>query len=272
MITLAVEMNNVGVALMTVGRFQDALELFRGSMQIMETNLFTPSSNTSPGAASSAKGYRQQQQPSLEWDRGDDCARRAETVHTLSNNCRRLVLQYRQSLTSSSMKVMTRKNDDDQDVSRIYHALMISVHDESTLKEPRFTELWCAVIIFNCAVALQQQQMAEGLRKSEMLYRMAYDLAVASNARIRGDVHVEGADTELLSVRLSLGLLNNFSKLYYDLQHYAIARSVSNSLSNLICTLPQESATTAALMEEIRWLLLNCLLHGLSDPPTSPAA
>ena len=246
-------------------------------MQILETKLVAPSSTPTPAVSSAgAKRYntrQQQQTPQGLWDRRNDCARRAETaVDTLSNNCRRLVLQHRQSLTSGSMPIMTRHHDEEQDVSRMYQALIISIHDESTLKEPRFTELWCAVIIFNCAVALQQQRMAEGLRKSELLYRMAFDLAVSSNARIRKDVHVDGADTELLSVRLSLGLLNNLSKLNYDMQQYAMARSLSHSLATYIRTLPQESTMTAALMEEIRWLLLNCLLHGLNDPLTSAAA
>jgi hypothetical protein len=33
MILLAVEMNNIGVTLITVGRFHDAMELFRGSIK-----------------------------------------------------------------------------------------------------------------------------------------------------------------------------------------------------------------------------------------------
>jgi hypothetical protein len=138
-------------------------------------------------------------------------------VEKLSNNCRRLVLQHRQSLITSagatvssivctSPAVKIPPNAEEQEASLIYHALMISIHDESKLKEPLFTELWCAVIIFNSAVALHQQQLTEGLCKSEILYRMAHDLAVSSDARMKMDMHAEGGDIDLLFRETVVGL------------------------------------------------------------------
>lgn len=271
MITLAVEMNNIGVTLIKVGRFKDAMELFRGSIKIMETTF------ESGGVISSASKENTQQEVAQGERRREGNARRDENVPTLSDRCSSLVLQHRQSLISSSSSdkmatgVMTG-NDQEQEVSLIYHALTITMHDELTLREPLFTELWCAVIIFNSAVAMQEQKLTEGFCKSEMLYRMAYDLAVASDARIKMNMQAEDStDTELLSARLCLGLLNNLSKLNYDMHNYATARSLSHSLSTFIRAMPR-SATATALMAEVRWLLLNCLLHEQNDPQASAAA
>ena len=272
MITLAVEMNNIGVTLIKVGRFKDAMELFRGSIKIMETAF------ESGGVVSSASKENPQQEVAQGERRKEYNARRDENVPALSDRCSSLVLQHRQSLISSSSsssgsmatKLLTR-NDQEQEVSLIYHALMITTHDELTLREPLFTELWCAVIIFNSAVAMQEQKLTDGFCKSEMLYRMAYDLAVASDTRIKMNMQAEDTDTELLSARLCLGLLNNLSKLNYDMHNYATARSLSHSLSTFIRAMPR-SATATALMAEVRWLLLNCLLHEQNDPQASAAA
>lgn len=227
-------MNNLGVDFLFHGRDGEALEQFQGALELMKYK---------------SQGY---QFVPLEDER-------------VSRSHSALMRYYRESLNGCSIGEGCAVRDYTlfSKAARIEKRLLFL---EDTIGSHNFHHLMSATILFNIALSFHLQPDGKGLRQSESLYRMSYDILSRIQSNLFG-----APPAIILATRLVIADLNNLTHLNYTLGRKNLAHGLGAELSSFVSSLPQSSTTMhgTTLWEESNRAVLNSFL--MSKPSASSA-
>jgi tetratricopeptide (TPR) repeat protein len=232
MTPVAIIYNNLGVQYHEKGRWEEALEMFQGSLQLMM--------HVSNDVIHD--DYRQMVI-------GSDV--RVQRAHQ----------RWQQSLVSESIITKKATHKEKGGVDDFVFTKAIEMADSSFERY----EIKSAVVLFNVALTYHlfslevPGQMEHNRHKAHQLYNMSYQIASV--------LHLQGRP-EVSLCRLLTALLNNLGKLAHDAGQYKASRSYFAALSGLLNCLPESE--NAMVVEERRGLLLNSFI--LDQPWTAAAA
>lgn len=229
----AVELNNIGVALLLAGRLTEALETFKGSARIMYPV---------------SQSFQNRTDPSSIFD-GPVTLPFYEDSPSLFEDKRRTMQKAKAEL---SLIVEPPRKDALSENSFIVSKPFLIEH---LTAEPTSCTMESAIIVYNMGLAYRLYGSTPCVHKALCLFDMAFSLAFSVSFDVR-------------SPSIAMASLNNAGEINHVLGHYALSRQYLNTLYNYIFSLP--ASGDEATMKERHVLLLNAML--LQEPKIAPAA